>query len=64
MVYGTLNNDGQSVVVDEKEGKRYDSIIFINEGGCMVFSSSDRFYYLARKGKDVYLVEESTTNSI
>jgi len=46
------------VIVDGKEGKPYDSILFIYNGGSIVFDSQDSFHYLARKGKGVYLVEE------
>jgi hypothetical protein len=52
------------VVVDGKEGKPYDSIIFIYNGGNIVFDSKDSFHYLARKGKGIYLVEEISTTVI
>jgi Tol biopolymer transport system component len=64
LIYGVLNSDGQSVVVDGKDGKAYDYIIFIYNGGSIVFDSQDRFHYLARKGKGVYLVEEITSTVI
>jgi len=64
LIYGVLNSYGQSVVVDGKAGKPYDSIIFIYNGGSIVFDSQDRFHYLARKGKGVYLVEEISTTVI
>jgi len=44
-----------SVVVDgKKEGKPYDGI----RGERIVFDSADCLHYLARKGDDIYLVEE------
>jgi len=58
LIYGVVSSDGQSVIVDGKEGKPYDSIIFIYEGGSIVFDSKDSFHYIARKGKGIYLVEE------
>ena len=58
LVYGVSNSDGQFVVVDGKDGKRYDSIIFIYDGGGIMFDSPDRFHYLARKNGGIYLVEE------
>jgi len=64
LVYGALNSDGQFVVVDGKDGKRYDFIIFIYNGGMIMFDSSDRLHYLARKDGSIYLVEETATTSI
>ena len=49
--------DKQFVVVDGKEGQPYDGIVTIG-GGRIVFDSADRLHYLARKGDDIYLVEE------
>ncbi len=64
LLYGVLNGDKQFVVLDETDGTKYDFIIFIYDGGAIVFDSLDRFHYLARKGGDIYLVEETTTTSI
>lgn len=58
LVYGVSNSDGQFVVMDGKDGKRYDSIIFIYDGGGIIFDSPDLFHYLARKNGGIYLVEE------
>jgi hypothetical protein len=44
------------VVMDEKEGQYYDDIVSID--GKIIFDSPDSVHYLARKGSDIYLVEE------
>jgi hypothetical protein len=57
VAYVAQLGDKQFVVVDGKEGKQYDNIITMG-GGRIVFDSADSFHYLARKGADVYLLEE------
>jgi WD40 repeat protein len=48
----------QMVVVNNLEGNRYDTIV--TTGGAKVhFDSADRFHYLATKGDQLYLVEET-----
>ncbi|MCS7216069.1 MAG: hypothetical protein NZ826_08025 [Thermodesulfovibrio sp.] len=41
------------VVIDGKEGKKYDGI-----GGKIIFDSSDSLHYLSGKKDKIYLVEE------
>jgi len=43
------------VVVDGKEGKRYDDFL---RGSRILFDSPDSLYYLAGEGVSLYLVEE------
>jgi hypothetical protein len=62
LIYG-VENKGEFIVVDNVDGKRYDSIIFTYDGGSIVFDSPDRFHYLVRKGTRFYEVEEITENS-
>lgn len=50
--------DGQTVVVDGTEGKRYDSIVTI-AGGRLHFPSADKLHYIATKGDELFLVEET-----
>jgi hypothetical protein len=61
VVYGAFSGDKQFVVVDEKKGKGYDSIIFTNKGGNIIFDSLGTFHYLALKDGGIYLVEEKIT---
>lgn len=44
------------VIVDGKEDKQYDGIVFV-EGGWIIFDPSDSLHYLTLKGSKVYLVE-------
>jgi len=55
VAYVVLLGDKQLVVVDGKEGQQYDGLV---RGGRIIFDSADRLHYLARKGDDIYLVEE------
>lgn len=50
--------DEQLVVVDGVEGNRYDIVVTLG-GGKVHFDAEDRFHYLAAKGGDLYLVEET-----
>ncbi len=50
--------DEQTVVVDGTEGKRYDSIVTI-AGGRLHFATGDKLHYLATKGDELLLVEET-----
>ena len=52
------------MALDGNDGKKYDVIIFIYDGGAIVFDSPDRFHYIVRNGRGFYLVEETTTLSI
>lgn len=56
VAYAALVGNKRFVVVDGKEGKRYDGIIVMG-GGKIVFDV-DSIYYLAIKGEEIYLVEE------
>ena len=49
------------VVADGKEGTQYDAIISGGRisGGRIVFDRLDSFHYLAVKGSEIYLVEET-----
>ncbi len=64
LIYAASDQSGQFLVVDGKEGKRYDSIIFVYDGGSRVFDTEDHFHYLARRGNGIYLVEEITATSV
>lgn len=50
--------DEQTVVVDGTEGKRYDTIVTI-AGGRLHFASGDKLHYLATKGDELLLIEET-----
>jgi hypothetical protein len=50
--------DQQMVVVDGTEGKRYDTIVTI-AGGRLHFATGDKLHYLATKGDELLLVEET-----
>jgi Tol biopolymer transport system component len=50
--------DEELVVVDGVEGKPYDLIITLG-GGKVQFDSEERFHYLAVKGGELFLVDES-----
>jgi len=52
------SGDEQTVVVDGTEGKRYDSIVTI-AGGRLHFAKGDKLHYLATKGDELLLVEET-----
>jgi hypothetical protein len=56
-----FEGDHQMVVVDGVEGNRYDTVITLG-GGKVHFDSADRFHYLAAKGGELYLVEETIQN--
>jgi rRNA maturation protein Nop10 len=59
LAYRVKAGNKSKVVLDGKEGKEYDEIL----GDLLVdilFDSSQRFHYLARRGNDLYLVEEGT----
>ncbi len=53
-----IDGEQQMVVVDGVEGNRYDTILTLG-GGRVHFTSLDRFHYLAAKGGEMYLVEET-----
>lgn len=53
-----LEGDHQMVVVDGVEGNRYDTVLTIG-GGRIHFDGPDRFHYLAAKGGELFLVEET-----
>ncbi len=55
LIYTAEENDKDFVVVDEHNGKKYDDILGQYE---IQFDSSSSFHYIARKGNDIYLVEE------
>jgi hypothetical protein len=50
--------DKETVVVDGTEGKRYDSIVTF-AGGQLHFATGDKLHYLATKGGELLLVEET-----
>jgi hypothetical protein len=52
--------DEQLVVVDGVEGSRYDTIVTI-AGGRLHFPTGDKLHYLATKGDELILVEETIT---
>ena len=54
VAYAAIKGDKQFVVVDGKEGTRYDGL----SGKGIIFDSPDTFHYLAAKGNSIYLVEE------
>jgi WD40 repeat protein len=56
VAYLAITGDKMFVVVDGEEGNPYDVITFV--GQRIVFDSPDSFHYLARKDRDIYLVEE------
>jgi len=47
------------LVVEETEGRKYDLIYDSFLGGKIVFDSPHSFHYLAKKGDEIYLVEET-----
>ncbi len=54
VAYAAQEGDEGFVVVDGKEGKKYDGIVTL-----IIFDSSDSLHYLALKGSNsIYLVEE------
>lgn len=53
-----VDGDKEMVVVDGVEGNHYDTIVTLG-GGRVNFSGQDRFHYLAVKGGEMFLVEES-----
>ncbi len=53
------DNQRQVVVVDGQEGNRYDEIITLGGVTKLHFDDGDAFHYLARKGNDLFLVEET-----
>lgn len=53
-----MDGKQQMVVVDGVEGNHYDTILTLG-GGRVHFSADDRFHYLAAKGGEMFLVEES-----
>ena len=52
------SGEQQTVVVDGTEGKRYDSIVTI-AGGQLHFATGSQLHYLATKGDELLLVEET-----
>ncbi|MBI3468879.1 MAG: hypothetical protein HY000_38230 [Planctomycetes bacterium] len=53
-----LDGDKEMVVVDGVEGNRYDTVVTL--GGAKIhFDSPDRIHYLAAKGGELFLVEET-----
>lgn len=52
------DGEKQTVVVDGTEGNRYDSIVTI-AGGRLHFPSGDKLHYIATKGDELLLVEET-----
>ncbi|MCD4782856.1 MAG: hypothetical protein K8T10_03385 [Candidatus Eremiobacteraeota bacterium] len=57
-VYTAYREGKEFVVVEGKEGKKYDNV-FLNEGNeSVLFKLPDTFHYIARKGSNIYLVEE------
>jgi DNA-binding beta-propeller fold protein YncE len=63
VVYAAKSGNDRFVVLDAGEGRRYDRVLNGNQGDAsphtVVFDSSNRFHYLAMRGSDVYVVEES-----
>ena len=55
-IFGVGNKE--MVVVDGTEGKRYDTIVTI-AGGRLHFATGERLHYLATKGDELLLVEET-----
>lgn len=53
-----VSRNKEAVVVDGKEGNQYDSLL-AEFGGRIVFDSPDRLHYLAQKGNEIYLIEET-----
>lgn len=66
VVYVAQSERYQFVVVDNIEGNSYDEIYvaehrtggFIDTRKKIIFDSTDTFHYLARRGNEIYLVEE------
>jgi len=57
VAYGAGLGDKQFVVLDGKEGKRYDLVLAIGSGR-VTFDSDDSLYYLAMSGNSIYSVHE------
>ena len=58
LAYAAALGNKRFVVVDGEEGKQYDAIA-TKGGGRIIFDSPDSFHYLAGKGNEIYLVEET-----
>ncbi|MHA2065386.1 MAG: hypothetical protein ACXABY_13505 [Candidatus Thorarchaeota archaeon] len=58
LAYITVVQDNETVVVDGVKGDLYDAIV-IQGGGTVVFDSPTAFHYIAKRGKEFYLVEET-----
>lgn len=57
-VYPAKSKGRELVVVEGNEGEKYDQV-FLNEGNVSIFfRGADTFQYIARKGSDIFLVEE------
>ena len=57
-VYTAKNKDREFVVVENNEGEKYDRV-FLNEGNeSVLFGQPGTFHYIARKGNNIFLVEE------
>jgi hypothetical protein len=62
VVYAAKSGNDRFVVLDGREGRKYDLVLNGSGdagGHVVVFDSSNQFHYLALRGRDVYLVEES-----
>lgn len=57
IAYVALIDNKWFVVLNGKEGRRYDGIVGIG-GGRLIFDSPESLHYLAQKGRSIYLVEE------
>jgi hypothetical protein len=62
VAYSATAGNKSFVVVDGKEGRGYDGIV-VAGGGRIIFDSADSLHYLARKGDEIYLVEEKIKSS-
>ncbi len=59
VAYGARVGGKCFVVVDGREGKKYDAIVSIG-GGRIIFDSPDSLHYLAiKKDNEIYLVQEN-----
>ena len=55
LVYSARLNNKELVVVDGINGRMYDTLQGLGE---IIFDTPDSFHYMARKGNDIFLVEE------
>ena len=60
LAYVAMGSNRDFVVVNENEGKQYETIFTSSMGGGrIIFDSPDSFHYFAVLGSGIYLVEEN-----